>query len=84
MPNPHDEITIGSMLRRLRLNSGVSQEALAAAVGIPQTIVSRIERGTRRITASELRLACEMLGVSMADFAAEFEEKAREEKARIV
>lgn len=77
MPTPKDEIIIGSMLKRLRTDRGVTQEAVAAAIGIPQTIVSRIERGTRRVTVSELRLACAEMGVSMADFAAEFEEKAR-------
>jgi transcriptional regulator with XRE-family HTH domain len=77
MSTPTDEIIIGSMLRRLRMDRGVSQEAMATAIGIPQTIVSRIERGARRITVSELRLACEVLGVSMAEFAAEFEGKVR-------
>jgi len=73
----NDEIIIGSMLKRLRMDRGVSQEAMSAAIGIPQTIVSRIERGARRITVSELRLACALLCVSMAEFAAEFEDKAR-------
>ena len=77
MPTPNDEIIIGSMLKRLRVDRGVSQDAMAAAIGIPQTIVSRIERGARRITVSELRQACAVLSVSMAEFAAEFENRAR-------
>jgi len=38
---------LGSRVRELRLERGLSQQALAERVGIPQTHVSAIERGAK-------------------------------------
>ncbi len=65
---PSDEISVrarfGASVRRLRLEAGMSQEALATAASLDRTYVSGIERGRRnpsleiieRIAAA---LACE-------------------------
>ena len=38
----------GPDLRRLRLRTGLTQRAVAAAVGIPTTVLSAYERGRRQ------------------------------------
>jgi len=49
---------LGSRLRSLRLEAGISQEELAARAKMHRTYVSGIERGTRNVAAMNLvRLA---------------------------
>src|SRR5207302_589431 len=52
-PNPVD-VHVGCRLRLRRLLLGMSQEKLAAALGITFQQVQRYERGTNRIAASRL------------------------------
>jgi len=39
------QLTIGELLRRHRLDLGLTQKAIAEKVGYDNTIVSRVERG---------------------------------------
>ncbi len=55
------------MLRELRHESGVTQEALAELLGKPQSYVSKYELGERRLNVVETFEVCRALN---ADFAA--------------
>ena len=45
---------LAALLRDIRIESGMSQEALAAELGLDQAAVSRIESGHRRLSVSDL------------------------------
>ena len=55
-------------LRLAREGAGVTQVALAERLGVHQTLVSKAERGTRRVDVIELRAWLAALGVPLADF----------------
>lgn len=61
-----DSETIGQRLRRLRLERGLSQRALAEP-GVSYAYISRIEAGTRQPSVKALRKLAPKLGVS-ADY----------------
>ena len=67
-----DDRVIGEMLRHLRVAQRVSQSRIAEALNLPQTVISRIERGERHVTLRELRLVCALLDKSPLDFVAEY------------
>jgi len=58
---------LATWLCELRESRGVSQEALADSLGLGQSIVSRVERGHRRVTVPELLSWAEALGVSWGE-----------------
>ena len=62
-------------LRSLRERSGVTQEELAAALGLHQTLISKVERGVRRLDVVELRLWLRVLDMRLTDFAVRLEER---------
>jgi transcriptional regulator with XRE-family HTH domain len=49
------EEQIGQRLRDARETLGITQEDAAAALSIPRTSVTAIEKGARNVTATELR-----------------------------
>jgi transcriptional regulator with XRE-family HTH domain len=54
----------GVELRRCRLRSGLSQESLAAHSGVPQSTISRLERGkTARVPLLKIVLLSESMGL---------------------
>ena len=60
--------TLQRLLRRIRVDAGVTQAELATRLGVPQSVVSKIESGERRLDILELRQVCRVLGLSLADF----------------
>jgi len=72
-----DDKIIGELIRARRVERRISQTALAEVIGVPQTIVSRIELGQRRLTVGELRLICDHLEASIVEFVAEYQERLR-------
>jgi transcriptional regulator with XRE-family HTH domain len=62
-----------ALLRRLRVDAGMTQEQLAEKLKRPQSFVSKIEAGERRLDVIELREVCNILGISLPKFVQEFE-----------
>ncbi len=50
------------MLRSIRERQGITQLALAMKLGLPQSLVSKIETGTRALKLSEVFKYAEALG----------------------
>lgn len=60
-------------LYRLRLSSELRQSDLADKLKVPQSFISKIESGERRIDLIELREICTALGSNLKEFINEFE-----------
>ncbi|RXR05970.1 helix-turn-helix domain-containing protein [Pseudoxanthomonas composti] len=60
-------------LRDLRLAAGLTQVGLSTALGRPQSYVSDIERGERRMDLLQLRDFCAACGSSLSKFVSKFE-----------
>lgn len=63
------------LLKEARQQAGLRQVDLAARMGVPQSLVSKIEVGERRLDLLELRAICEALGLSLGEFVARFEKR---------
>lgn len=62
-------------LRELRLAAGLTQVELSTALGRPQSYVSDVERGERRMDLLQLRDFCNACGASVSTFVADFEQE---------
>jgi transcriptional regulator with XRE-family HTH domain len=67
--------TFLSLLKHARLDRGLSQVKLAARLGINQSVVSKNERGERRMDVLELRKWCQAVEMPLADFVAVLEDR---------
>lgn len=65
----------GEILRRVRLEQNISQEALAFEAGVDRTFISRLERGTRQPTLTTLIGLGQALSISAADLVREAEKE---------
>ena len=57
----------GRALRALRLSAGLSQNALAAALRQPQSLISKLESGERRLRLDECWVYASALGVDPSE-----------------
>jgi len=57
----------GDRVRKLRLQTGLSQEAFALRCGLDRTYISGIERGRRNPSLRIVRKLATHLGVSMSE-----------------
>lgn len=64
-----------SLIREARLAAGQRQSDLAEKLGQPQSFVSKVESGERRLDVLELRQVCLALNLSIVDLLYEFERK---------
>jgi transcriptional regulator with XRE-family HTH domain len=61
------------LLREARLSAGLTQVQLSASLGRPQSYVSDLERGVRRLDLIELRDICAVVGRDLPAFVRELE-----------
>ncbi len=62
-----------TLLRDVRKRSGTTQAQIADRLGWTQSVISKCERGERRLDAIELRRWVLELGLSFSDFLQEYE-----------
>ncbi|MBI6914111.1 helix-turn-helix transcriptional regulator [Pseudomonas juntendi] len=60
-------------LKRMRVESGMTQAQCSAALGRPQSFMSDVERGVRRLDMVQLRDLCQVLGSDLISFTKSFE-----------
>lgn len=65
------------LLKGAREKAGVTQVELGEKVGKPQTFISKVERGDRRLDLVELRAFCIAIGLPLAEFVDQFEKELR-------
>lgn len=70
------------MLRNARARQGVTQEALAVALGFRQSDISKAERGVRRLDDLELRQWVGALGLNFIELAQEVDQQLKGREAR--
>ncbi|OLR89538.1 helix-turn-helix domain-containing protein [Actinokineospora bangkokensis] len=58
------------LLRRLRLEAGLTQVQVAERLGEPQSFVSKYESGERRLDVVELRYVAEAVGSTIDEVVA--------------
>ncbi|NMY83707.1 helix-turn-helix transcriptional regulator [Pseudomonas sp. WS 5411] len=61
------------VLKRMRVESGMTQAQCSAALGRPQSFMSDVERGVRRLDMVQLRDLCLVLGGDLVGFTKSFE-----------
>jgi len=57
------QIVVGRRVRRIRTERGISQEALAGALGVHRTYLGGVERGERNLTLRSVERLADRLGV---------------------
>lgn len=63
-------LKLGQAIRSVRLERGLSQEALADAAGIDRSHMGKIERGERNVSVLNVARVAEALGTSLASLMA--------------
>lgn len=61
-------------LKRMRVESGLTQAQCSAALGRPQSFMSDVERGVRRLDMVQLRDLCQVLESDLISFSKSFEQ----------
>lgn len=62
-----------ALLKAVRREKRLTQAQLAARLGVPQSTVSKVELGERRLDIIELWTWCEVLGVGLSRFVGRLE-----------
>ena len=63
------------LLRDVRTSAGLTQVQLAKKLGQSQSFVSKFEVGVRRLDVVQLRTVCRVLGTTLQEFLAKWEER---------
>ena len=64
-----------ALLKELRVSKGLTQADVAETLRLPQSYVSKVETGERRMDFVETAAFCEAIGVDLAAFAKLFSER---------
>lgn len=62
------------VLKRMRVESGMTQAQCSAALGRPQSFISDVERGVRRLDIVQLRDLCLVLKTDLSIFSQTYEQ----------
>ncbi len=62
-----------SLIKKHRKESGLTQADCSSALGRPQSFMSDVETGSRRLDIVQLRDLCKVLGIDLTDLIKEFE-----------
>ncbi|HHG4956646.1 TPA: helix-turn-helix domain-containing protein [Pseudomonas aeruginosa] len=68
------------ILKRRRIEAGLTQAACSEALGRPQSFMSDVERGSRRLDIIQLRDLCRALGLDLPSLVLEFEKALQAKK----
>lgn len=79
--SPGHEVLLG-LLRRTREEAGLTQVQFAEALRTTQSVVSKCERGERRLDLLEVRAWCRSAGKPFVEFARELDEALGDRGAR--
>lgn len=71
------------VLKRMRVESGMTQAQCSTALGRPQSFMSDVERGVRRLDTVQLRDLCQVLGSDLLGFTKSFEAALNHEKGQV-
>ena len=77
-----DQLLLQALLKKTRLQSGLTQLDLAKKLRKPQSHVSKFESGERRLDLIELQRVCRALDIRLSEFVAAFERSERTNDAR--
>lgn len=61
-------VSIGNIVKNLRINKGLSQDELSRRVDFDRTYLSRVESGKQNMTVDALLKICDGLCVTIKEF----------------
>ena len=73
-----DAAQLGNRLRAARDRRGLSQQAVADALGLPRTAITNIETGARAVSTLEITKLADLYGQTPAYFLSPNEEEAED------
>ena len=73
----HLDVSLGAVVRELRLDAGLSQEALAEAAGLHRNYVGLVERAVNSPSVAALTALAEALGKSPSELLRAAENRAK-------
>lgn len=79
--NTREAKLVAEMLYQLRVSMGLRQSDLAKKLQMPQSFVSKLESGERRIDIIELRNILKHLNTNIVEFATALEKKLNETRS---